>query len=168
MFLKILFLFLFFTTFFCVYITNFLPKFFSINTLYFPGHNILHMDFHFDDHWVYWVDFEEGKHNGVYRIHPDGTERQHVIMVSLSGTSGCGSGSESRSGSTGSTCFWASWIRIHQSEDGSGSASGSISQRHGSADPDPDWIHPKMSWIRNTAYREPVVADPDPGWVQKS
>jgi hypothetical protein len=50
------------------------------------------MDFHFDDHWVYWVDFEEGKHNGVYRIHPDGTERQHVIMVSLTGTSGCGSG----------------------------------------------------------------------------
>ncbi len=25
----------------------------------------------------------------------------------------CGSGSESGSGSTGSTCFWASWIRIH-------------------------------------------------------
>ena len=40
------------------------------------------MDFHFDDHWVYWVDFEEGKHNGVYRIHPDGTERQHVVKVS--------------------------------------------------------------------------------------
>ncbi len=66
--------------------------FFGNYTLYFPGHNILHMDFHFDDHWVYWVDFEEGKHNGVYRIHPDGTERQHVIMVSLSGTSGSGSG----------------------------------------------------------------------------
>ncbi len=69
----------------------------SNKTSYFPGHNILHMDFHFDDHWVYWVDFEEGKHNGVYRIHPDGTERQHVIMVSLSGTSGCGSGSVKKS-----------------------------------------------------------------------
>jgi hypothetical protein len=28
--------------------------------------------------------------------------------------------------------------------------SGSISQRHGSADPDPD--HTKMSWIRNTGF----------------
>jgi hypothetical protein len=33
---------------------------------------------------------------------------------------------------------------------GSGSASGSISQRHGSADPDPE--PPQMSWIRNTAF----------------
>jgi hypothetical protein len=33
--------------------------------------------------------------------------------------------------------------------EGSGSESGSISQRHGSADPDPQ----KMSWIRNTGRR---------------
>jgi hypothetical protein len=42
-----------------------------------------------------------------------------------------------------------------------GSGSGSISQRHGSADPDPYPDPHKMSWIRNTgqtsdarAYRE--------------
>ncbi len=35
---------------------------------------------------------------------------------------------------------------------GSGSESGSISQRHGSADPDPD-PH-KMSWIRDTDHNE--------------
>jgi hypothetical protein len=31
------------------------------------------------------------------------------------------------------------------------SGSGSISQRHGSADPDPNRIRTKISWIRNTA-----------------
>jgi hypothetical protein len=37
--------------------------------------------------------------------------------------------------------------------------SGSISQRHGSADPDP--VHTKMSWIRNTALKtvKEVLAD---------
>ena len=31
--------------------------------------------------WVYWVDFEskEGGSNGIYRVHPDGTELQHII-----------------------------------------------------------------------------------------
>ena len=28
------------------------------------------------------VDFEEGKNNGIYRSHPDGSERQHIISVS--------------------------------------------------------------------------------------
>ena len=56
---------------------------------YFPGHNILHVDFYIDQDtrsknniWIYWVDFEENKHNGIYRIKPDGTEKQHVISVS--------------------------------------------------------------------------------------
>ncbi len=42
---------------------------------------------------------------------------------------------------------WRSMTKI------AGSASGSISQRHGSADPDPDPDHTKMSWIRNTAEK---------------
>ena len=55
----------------------------------FSGHNILHVDFYIDQDargknniWIYWVDFEEDKHNGIYRIKPDGTEKQHIISVS--------------------------------------------------------------------------------------
>ena len=53
-----------------------------------PGHNILHMDFVYEDDasnsknkWIYWVDFEsdEGGHNGIYRVRPDGSEKQHII-----------------------------------------------------------------------------------------
>ena len=47
------------------------------------------MDFYIDQDargknniWIYWVDFEEDKHNGIYRIKPDGTEKQHIISVS--------------------------------------------------------------------------------------
>ncbi len=43
---------------------------------------------------------------------------------------------------------------------GSWSASGSVSQRHGSADLDPIRIHSKMSWIRNTATNPPPPSDP--------
>ncbi len=51
------------------------------------GHNILHMDFILGEgeekgkNWVYWVDFEaeEGGHNGIYRVRPDGTEMQQII-----------------------------------------------------------------------------------------
>ena len=39
------------------------------------------MDYHFEENWIYWVDFEEDKHNGIYRIHPDGSEKQHIIKV---------------------------------------------------------------------------------------
>ena len=35
------------------------------------------------DNWIYWVDFEEGEHNGIYRIKPDGTEKQHIIKVNF-------------------------------------------------------------------------------------
>jgi hypothetical protein len=42
---------------------------------------------------------------------------------------------------------------------GSGSESGTISQRHGSADPDPIRIHTKMSWIRNTALGDIYLKD---------
>ena len=46
------------------------------------------MDYYIDDRnknniWIYWVDFEEGKNNGIYRSHPDGSEKQHIISVSV-------------------------------------------------------------------------------------
>ena len=28
------------------------------------------------------MDFEDGKNNGIYRSHPDGSEKQHIISVS--------------------------------------------------------------------------------------
>ena len=52
------------------------------------GHNILHMDFVYEDdesnnknNWIYWVDFEseDGGHNGIYRVRPDGSQKQHII-----------------------------------------------------------------------------------------
>ena len=59
----------------------------KINNFFFLGHNILPLDYYIDDRnknniWIYWVDFEEGKNNGIYRSHPDGSEKQHVISVS--------------------------------------------------------------------------------------
>ena len=55
------------------------------------GHNILHVDFVYDDptgdngkdKWVYWVDFGTGDsaQNGIYRVRLNGTEKQHVIKV---------------------------------------------------------------------------------------
>ena len=46
------------------------------------------MDFVYEDDnknsknkWIYWVDFEsdDGGHNGIYRVRPDGSEQQHII-----------------------------------------------------------------------------------------
>ena len=64
-----------------------------------PGHNILHMDFVYEndddnDAWIYYVDFEsdDGGHNGIYRVKPDGTDMTHVISegIGKSGLRGIG------------------------------------------------------------------------------
>ncbi|KAF0767414.1 low-density lipoprotein receptor-related protein 2, partial [Aphis craccivora] len=44
-----------------------------------PGHHILHVDVHVSQNWIYWVEFNRGIWNGIYRIRPNGTELQHVI-----------------------------------------------------------------------------------------
>ena len=66
-----------------VYSTSIYKKKPSIYLLFFTflGHNILHLDMYVEENWIYWVDFEEGEHNGIYRIKPDGTEKQHIIKV---------------------------------------------------------------------------------------
>ncbi len=56
-----------------------------------------------------------------------------------------------------------SMTKIAGSGSATGSESGIISQRHGSADPDPDRIQPKMSWIRNTALNPPPYLGHEPG-----
>lgn len=43
------------------------------------GHHILHVDVHFLDNWIYWVEFNRGMWNGIFRIRPNGTELQPVI-----------------------------------------------------------------------------------------
>ncbi|KAL0271000.1 UNVERIFIED_CONTAM: hypothetical protein PYX00_008246 [Menopon gallinae] len=44
-----------------------------------PGHHILHVDVHFAQNWIYWVEFNRGVWNGIFRIRPNGTELQSVI-----------------------------------------------------------------------------------------
>lgn len=44
-----------------------------------PGHHILHIDVHYAQNWIYWVEFNRGTWNGIFRIRPNGTELQHVI-----------------------------------------------------------------------------------------
>ena len=62
---------------------HFWPKKFKQLKTIFAGHNILHTDYHVEENWIYWVDFEDNKHNGIYRVHPDGSEKQHIIKVSF-------------------------------------------------------------------------------------
>lgn len=43
------------------------------------GHHILHTDIHFADNWIYWVEFNRGTWNGIFRIRPNGSELQPII-----------------------------------------------------------------------------------------
>lgn len=43
------------------------------------GHHILHVDVHFSDNHIYWVEFNRGPWNGIFRIRPNGTEMQHIV-----------------------------------------------------------------------------------------
>jgi len=47
--------------------------------LKFIGHHVLHVDVHVLQNWIYWVEFNRGIWNGIYRIRPNGTELQHII-----------------------------------------------------------------------------------------
>ncbi|KAK9880927.1 hypothetical protein WA026_013260 [Henosepilachna vigintioctopunctata] len=44
-----------------------------------PGHHILHVDIHFAQSWIYWVEFNRGMWNGIFRIRPNGTEMERII-----------------------------------------------------------------------------------------
>ncbi|XP_048506028.1 low-density lipoprotein receptor-related protein 2 isoform X2 [Athalia rosae] len=43
------------------------------------GHHILHVDIHYAANWIYWVEFNRGIWNGIFRVRPNGTEVQPVI-----------------------------------------------------------------------------------------
>lgn len=48
-----------------------------------PGHNILHLDIHVAKNDIYWVEFNQGDKNGIYRIKPDGSDHTHVISEGI-------------------------------------------------------------------------------------
>lgn len=47
------------------------------------GHHILHVDVHFVENWIYWVEFNRGQWNGIFRVRPNGTELQHIIKEGI-------------------------------------------------------------------------------------
>lgn len=48
-----------------------------------PGHHILHVDVLISDPWIYWVEFNRGIWNGIFRRRPNGTELQHIIKEGI-------------------------------------------------------------------------------------
>lgn len=48
-----------------------------------PGHHILHVDVHYAQTWIYWVEFNRGIWNGIFRIRPNGTELQPIIKEGI-------------------------------------------------------------------------------------
>ena len=48
-----------------------------------PGHHILHVDVHYAANWIYWVEFNRGVWNGIFRIRPNGTELQPIIKYGI-------------------------------------------------------------------------------------
>lgn len=44
-----------------------------------PGHHILHVDILFREQWIYWVEFNRGHWNGIFRARPNGTDIQHIV-----------------------------------------------------------------------------------------
>lgn len=50
-----------------------------------PGHNILHIDVHVAKNYIYWVEYNPGEINGIYRMKPDGSDKKHVISDGIGG-----------------------------------------------------------------------------------
>lgn len=43
------------------------------------GHHILHVDVVYRDSWIYWVEYNRGLWNGIFRIRPNGSELTPII-----------------------------------------------------------------------------------------
>lgn len=43
------------------------------------GHHILHVDIVYRESWIYWVEYNRGQWNGIFRIRPNGTEITPII-----------------------------------------------------------------------------------------
>jgi len=44
-----------------------------------PGHHILHVDVHVAENWIYWVEFNRGTWNGIFRVRPNGSDLSPVV-----------------------------------------------------------------------------------------
>nr|XP_022902920.1 low-density lipoprotein receptor-related protein 2 [Onthophagus taurus] len=47
------------------------------------GHHILHVDVHYSENWIYWVEFNRGTWNGIFRIRPNGSELQPIVREGI-------------------------------------------------------------------------------------
>ncbi|KAK0162271.1 hypothetical protein PV327_008621 [Microctonus hyperodae] len=47
------------------------------------GHHILHVDVHVSANWIYWVEFNRGIWNGIFRVRPNGTELTPIIKYGI-------------------------------------------------------------------------------------
>ncbi|CAH2090680.1 unnamed protein product [Euphydryas editha] len=47
------------------------------------GHHILHVDVHFTENYIYWVEFNRGQWNGIFRIRPNGSEIEHIVKEGI-------------------------------------------------------------------------------------
>jgi len=41
------------------------------------------VDFHYNGNWIYWVEFNRGVWNGIFRVRPNGTELEPVIKEQI-------------------------------------------------------------------------------------
>ncbi|XP_055342132.1 low-density lipoprotein receptor-related protein 2-like [Paramacrobiotus metropolitanus] len=52
-----------------------------------PERNALHIEFHYQERWVYWTDFNKDRNpeypNGIFRIHPDGSGMQQIVSTGV-------------------------------------------------------------------------------------
>lgn len=48
-----------------------------------PGHNVLHVDYHYSKNYIYWIEFNQGGSNGIYRSRPNGTEKEGVVTTGI-------------------------------------------------------------------------------------
>ncbi|XP_063861273.1 low-density lipoprotein receptor-related protein 2-like isoform X3 [Scylla paramamosain] len=47
------------------------------------GHNILHVDFHYSKKYIYWVEFNQGGFNGIYRSRPNSSDQEGVVVTGI-------------------------------------------------------------------------------------
>ncbi|CAB3367800.1 Hypothetical predicted protein [Cloeon dipterum] len=48
-----------------------------------PGHHILHVDVFVAENWIYWVEFNRGTWNGIFRVRPNGSDLSPVVNTGV-------------------------------------------------------------------------------------
>lgn len=48
--------------------------------IFISGHNVLHVDYHHSKKYIYWIEFNQGGNNGIYRARPNGSEFEGVVI----------------------------------------------------------------------------------------